>query len=618
MCGIFGAITFKGSYGAEDLQRFVDATNLAAHRGPDDCGFVKLGGAEYVGGGPPERFRIFLGHRRLSIIDLSSAGHQPMTDGQHRWIIFNGEIFNYIELRDELRALGHQFRTATDTEVILHLYAEYGEKGFDRLNGMWAFAIVDLLLDKLVLSRDRFSMKPLYLVQDQNRAILFASEIKQLLPFLPKRAVNKEILLTYLSQALVDHTESTFFEGVTQVPPRTNLTICLNTGKVQAGTYWDYERSRADLGGISSEEAILEFRRLLVDSTRVRLRSDVKLGVLLSGGLDSSALTIISHHLQPNGITSYSVVSKVEKYNEEHYVDALCSECGIDNQKVVFSSDFGFEHLDRVLRYNDEPFMGFSVIAQFNMLQTIKQHTGITVLLSGQGGDELLLGYLKFFFFYVRGLIEHGRVLRALTLMVTSLRAGTVMRQFRLSEARRYVSATAGGEKRSFFRMRPTPVPVWKCESISDRQIQDLERYSVPALTHYEDRVSMAHSMELRHPFLDHRLVNFALSLPTNLKLKDGWTKYILRQAFPELPSKIRWRKDKQPFVTPEEQWIKREFTDVIQRTFRNSRLSDLGILNDKLFQRAYSSFCSGNPLIAYGEISRIMIAERWVETQFA
>jgi asparagine synthase (glutamine-hydrolysing) len=617
MCGIFGALRWQGFYDAADQQRFLAATNLASHRGPDDCGFITL----YAHGqeeSRTDRFQIFLGHRRLSIIDLSSAGHQPMTDGQDKWIIFNGEIFNYIELREELKLLGHQFRTATDTEVILHIYSEYGEKGFDRLNGMWAFAIVDLPQRKIVLSRDRFSMKPLYLAEDKDGGLFFASEIKQLLPFLPQRKVNKQMLLTYLSQALVDHTPNTFFEGITQVSPRTNVTICLTTGKMHSDSYWDYERQTYKTERISPEDATHEFRRLLIDSTRIRLRSDVEVGVLLSGGLDSSALALISHQLQPGGITSYSVVSNITNYSEGHHVDALCRECGIANEKITFSADSAREHVDTVLQYNDEPVMGFSAIAQFNMLQTIKQRTGIKVLLSGQGGDELLLGYLKFFFFYVRQLIEQGRLLHALALITASLRAGTVVRQFRLSEARRYMSTTAGGKNRSFFRIRPTPIPVWNCETISDRQIQDLELYSVPALTHYEDRVAMAHSMELRHPFLDHRLVNFALTLPTDLKLKDGWTKYILRQAFPELPSAIRWRKDKQPFLTPEEKWIKEDFSDAIQRTFCNSRLSDLGILNDQLFQRAYSSFCEGSPLIAYGDISRVLIAERWLESYFA
>ena len=220
MCGIFGAVTTAGFFDRADCERFSALTNLVRYRGPDDgdCLALNLANPRHA---EENRYDLFLGHRRLSILDLSAAGRQPMGDGCGRWIIFNGEIFNYIELRHELEAKGHKFVTGTDTEVILHVYSEYGESGFDRLNGMWAFAIADVPRKRVVLSRDRFSIKPLYLLSTDNR-LYFASEIKQLLPLLSRLEPNADVMSAFLLQGLVDHNQHTFFRGITKLPPKSN------------------------------------------------------------------------------------------------------------------------------------------------------------------------------------------------------------------------------------------------------------------------------------------------------------------------------------------------------------------------------------------------------------
>jgi len=556
----------------------------------------------------PQPFDVFLGHRRLSVIDLSSAGRQPMTDGEGRWIIFNGEIFNFVELREELESLGSEFRTETDTEVILHLYDRFGESAFGKMNGMWALAIVDLRSHRVILSRDRFSIKPLYLLK-QIDALYFASEIKQLLPLLPKKEPNVEVLSAFLAQGLLDHSLETFFCGITKAPPRTNLTVDLKSGAIEEKEYWQYGTRESP----SLASALEEFHELLIDSTRIRLRSDVKVGLLLSGGLDSSSLAVAVAQAGVEGLETYSVVSDEKRFSEEPFIDAVNRALGLKGIKFRFRLPNLEEALPEVLHHSDEPFAGLSVVAQYGIFRTIKENGGATVLLSGQGGDEVLLGYSKFFFFHLRDLLRQGRYHAALGHAFWSAIRGTVVRQFRLSEAKRYIpyfhqkNCTA-------LRTKYNPVRVWAKNEMRSRQMADIDMYSVPALTHYEDRNSMAHSLEVRHPFLDHRVVDFALSVPPELQFHRGWTKSILRESFIELPEEVRWRRDKQGFITPEELWLKRDLAELVDRTLRKSMLDEFGLLDSKAFLKQYSSFRRGSPLVSFGDISRVFIAELWAQ----
>ncbi|PYX32930.1 MAG: asparagine synthase (glutamine-hydrolyzing) [Acidobacteria bacterium] len=609
MCGIFGAINTTGFFDGPDFDRFVALTNLVAYRGPDDCGHVALILKE-SDSRQERRFDVFFGHRRLSIIDLSSAGHQPMSDGKGCWITYNGEIFNYLELRRELEARGHAFETGTDTEVILRVYREYGERGFDRLNGMWAFAIVDSRARKVVLSRDRFSIKPLYLFKS-NSALYFGSEIKQLLPLLPSRELNASVMTAYLAQGLLDHDVETFFRGITRVPPGTNVIVSLDSGAVEERNYWSFE-SRGKTSA-SSKDLVEEFRSLFFDSVRIRLRSDVKVGVLLSGGLDSSAVTTAVKLVCGEQLQTYSIVSD-EGYDERRFIDMMAAT-GVPNRKVTFRVGNVLDCLEQVLYYSDEPFAGFSVIAQHQLFAAIKHDSDVTVLLSGQGGDETLLGYLKFFFFHVQLLLKAGKYLDAMLLLARSSLHRTAVTQFQMSEARRYMQRNRRGIWQTMLR-KSEPVPVWQCGDMRSRQIADIRNYSVPALTHYEDRNSGAHSLEVRHPFLDHRLVNFVVNLPTELKIHQGWTKYILRAALPEMPAALRWRRDKQGFLVPEQLWLKRELVQVIQQRFQGSTLAALDILNDKKFLLYYDQFLTRNSITS-SDIARVLIAEIWAEKVF-
>ena len=603
MCGIFGAINLDSYFNDNDYKEFINLTDLVSYRGPDASGYIALN--INSNSNNPNRFQIFLGHKRLSIIDLSPVGNQPMTDENWLWIIYNGEIFNYIELKKELIEKGYTFKTNTDTEVILKIYKEYGDSGFEKLNGMWAFAIVDTSNKKVVLSRDRFSIKPLYYTHI-NGQLYFASEIKQLLPLMQKKEINHDIMYKFLSQGMLDNNNETFFSGIYKLEPRTNMILYLIDKKIQYKKYWDYT-----VENISNiDDAADEFREIFIDSVKIRLRSDVKVGALLSGGVDSSSITVIANQIQNGFFECFSIVAKDRKYSEERFIDILCKTKGIKNQKLYFDRDIALNGLEEVIYHNDEPFGSLSVVAQYSILKKIKDETDVVVVLSGQGGDEVLMGYLKYFFFNLKELVKQKSLISAFTQIMLSFLNRTVIWQFNVKEARRYIPYI--DKNKSYLKIKRDLEPIWECNSIRERQILDIEKYSVPALTHYEDRNSMAHSLEIRLPFLDHRLVNFLLSLPAQMKLRNGWTKYILRKALVELPDDIRWRRDKQGFITPEEKWLKRDLKEIIENIFKRSILDDLGIVDSKLFLKYYHDFLNKKGNVWYADISRVFITELW------
>jgi asparagine synthase (glutamine-hydrolysing) len=606
MCGIFGAINLQSRFGRDSYDRFVKLTDIIRYRGPDDSGYHTLAMKEGITG-TTESFDIFLGSRRLSILDLSPMGHQPMTDGHGCWITFNGEIFNYLELRRELETLGHEFKTGTDTEVILHVYQEYGQAGFDRLNGMWAFAIADTAKRAIILSRDRFSIKPMYLLDSGSGQFFFASEIKQLLPLLETVEVNSDVMVDFLGQKLLDHSPKTFFKGINRLAAKTNLVISLEHQTCSQHQYWDFGKAAPR----PSLDPVAEFRELLFDSTRIRLRSDVPTGLLLSGGLDSSALAAACASVIGEGFGAYSIISHEGGLSEEKYIDEVSQRFRLQTKKCEFLEQDALRDLDQVLYHSDEPFAGFSIVAQFKMLQAIKQQSTAVVLLSGQGGDEVLLGYLKYYFFYLGELLRQRKYSKALAQALFSIVRRTVLWQFRLSLAKRYIPALKN-RGLAFLRDHRRDVPIWEANSLRERQILDIDQYSVPALTHYEDRNAMAHSLEIRHPFLDHRLVEFAVALPPEQKLHNGWTKSILRESLPELPPSIRWRRDKGYFLVPEEHWLKTSMHRFIRETFADSVLDRMNFIDKDVFLNTYDAFRNGRSGVSYTDISRTLIAELW------
>jgi asparagine synthase (glutamine-hydrolysing) len=408
---------------------------------------------------------------------------------------------------------------------------------------------------------------------------------------------------------LLDHTPETFFEGVYRIPAKTSLVLSMDDGTITTDRYWDH--SLEPVG--TFEQSAEHFRELFEDSVRIRLRSDVPVGSLLSGGLDSSAVATLCHQAGAN-VETFSVVSDDRRFSEEAYIDSVTRQTGVPNHKLVFRCPELLRTLDRMLIHHDEPVASLSIVAQYNIFRLVGEQHDVTVLLSGQGADEILLGYSKFFFFYLRSLLRAHKWGSALNELLGSFLKGTVVRHARMADARRYIPRVGRRPYGGALRLASEylPVPIWQSHDMRQRQIADIDSFSVPVLTRYEDRNSMAHSLEIRNPFLDHRLVNFVTSLPTDYKIRNGWTKYILRESFPDLPASVRWRKDKKAFVTAEEKWIRGDLRPLVQAMFRNSCLGQMGVMDEKKFLVFYDDFLRGNST-HFGEISRALIAERWV-----
>jgi asparagine synthase (glutamine-hydrolysing) len=604
MCGIFGAVSFASPFHGEDFLRFSALTDLVHYRGPDAKKYIAV--ASELKEINQNNFNVFLGHRRLSIIDLSDDGIQPMYDDEN-YLIFNGEIFNYLEIREELENLGETFRTKTDSEVILKTYKWFGTAGFSKFNGMWAFAILDLKKQKIILSRDRFAMKPLFYLKE-NSTLFFASEIKQLSPLLNGVKINEKKIFNFLQQGIIDHTNDTFLEQILRVEAKHNYIVDLKTQAITQEKYWDFDRNIT----LNSEDTLDKFKFYLNDSIRLRLRSDVEVGSLLSGGLDSSSITIIAKELTQNNIKTFSVVSKNDTGGEEKFIDILTKSCNIKNEKYFITPAEILDQINDVIYHQDEPFNTLSIVAQYAILKKIKLNSGITVVLSGQGGDEVLMGYLKYYFFYLNNLMKHKKFITAGNEIVRSFLLGTAIRNYQLSLAKRYIpfmqKKTAG-----YLTARGVKENIWSVVNLTDRQMKDIDSYSVPILARYEDRNSMAHSVETRHPFLDHRLVNFSINLNPAFKIKDGWTKYILRKSMTQLPPKIRWRRDKLGFTIPEDAWYKNELKNEIMDAAEKSILARLGFIDKKLFVDYFKTYLNGNKTINYSDISRVFITEKWL-----
>ena len=563
MCGIFGVIS-REPVRLEVLER---AQSLQSHRGPDARRIERLQFGHW---------HLGLAHQRLAIIDLSEAGTQPMMSPSGRsLIVYNGEVYNYLELRDELQARGVQFRTRTDTEVIAAACEEYGATGaLSRMNGMWAFAWIDLAKRRIVLGRDRFGVKPLYLWQEAS-CIAFASEIKTLLGALRLRCpVNHRVVSRYLRSLHLDTDEETFFEGIVKVPAGhyAEFDAMGSVTELAVQRYWSLPANEPVPQ--TEARAIVETRELLHDAVRIRLRSDVPVGVLLSGGLDSSSIAAIAARARNSSadLALISAVSDDPDADESRFIHAVARHIGhtVSEVRLSFPAREIVPLIGRVTAQNDEPLGGFSCVAQY-LLMARARELGVTVLLSGQGADEAFCGYRKYTAFYLQRLARQRAWWAVAGLMWGILRHRTLLRGFRLAEARRYLPGWAAP------RMGDIGGPAL-AELGSDiafqanggdvraRQRVDFESLSVPALTHWEDRNSMAWSREVRNPFLDYRLVTLGVSLPMSLKLSGGWTKFVVRRAVEDLlPRSIVWRPDKRGFSTPEAQLMRSEIASEIE-----------------------------------------------------
>ncbi len=574
MCGISGIIHKRGD--AVDAIRLRSMNAAIAHRGPD-------GEGEYFWR------NLALGHRRLSILDLSEGGHQPMEyrDGD-LVLTYNGEIYNYLELRAELEAQGHCFVSRCDTEVILAAYAEWGDACVERFNGMWAFALLDRPRQRVFCSRDRFGIKPFYFTE-RGDVFAFGSEIRQLLPFLPGVAAEREVLIDFVLTSISDHTEKTFFQHIRKLPGGHNLVYDLATGRFTLGSYYEIRRRR-ELAGVGAEEAAEIYREVLESAVRIRLRADVAVGTCLSGGLDSSSVAALasSQYRADSGqaFRAITAVSEQESNDESGYARLVVEAGGMEWLRVKPSYEDFLSSLDAVVRAQEEPFGGPSLTMQYFVMQAARAH-GIPVLLDGQGGDETLLGYEKYYASYLATTWREQGVAAGLRAWFQAGRNNAKMSG--LNTAKYVVAGLMSPLRYRFYRRRhrylaevpppPSHLREFAAASWDSFALQVLEMTStnLPVLLRYEDKNSMAHSIEARLPFLDYRAVETALSLPGACKIRDGWSKWVLRRGMEGcLPDSILWRKNKFGFEAPEKIWLANHAATMRERILASPLLSEI------------------------------------------
>jgi len=601
MCGIAGFLSLKACVGPARIETM---TRTIKYRGPDDEGYLavdtqadSIEGIPLIGSDsatptqrPLETFtgpaRLYLGHRRLSILDLSTAGHQPMRY-RDRWIVYNGEVYNYLELRQELKAEGYEFATNTDTEVILAAYDRWGEKCVTRFNGEWALCIFDPRRRTLFLSRDRYGIKPLYFFRNQE-FFAFASEIKAILslPFVP-RSLNREKAFHYLALFCRDHTEETLYDGIYQLMPGHNLSVNIETGETRTLQYYTLSYC-SELGEYDHRLALAyaaDIRDLLFDAIRLRLRADVPVGTCLSGGLDSSAVVTIVAKLRgvettPQDQNTFTASFPGEPMDESSYARSVVEDTGATSHFSYPSKEGYWSELPAILHHQDEPFGGPSVYAQWEVMRQASKH--VKVVLDGQGGDEVFAGYRDYRMSFLANLFAKRRIGALVTELWSTIRLTNGFRKavaelkpfpfFALNSSwKRRVHGLRYREefrrsKEILAQANANGIDYDGSEHIDRRYSKNINellanymtKYSLPHLLKAEDRNSMAHSVEARVPFTDYRLVDYVFSIPGIYKIHNGWTKWLLRLATKDLlPEAIVWRRDKLGFATPA--WASRQ-----------------------------------------------------------
>lgn len=577
MCGISGIIS-KSEIKASFIKKMNDEIS---HRGPDDEGFllvncdmdIPLSKYNVVEGNT----KLAFGHRRLSIIDLSDAGHQPMSYLNRYWIVFNGEIFNYIELKDELLAVGYRFSSDSDTEVIMAAYDHWGSACLNKFNGMWAFCLYDTETNKVLIARDRFGIKPFYYYKDENNFI-FASEIKAILQH-PKvaKTPNMEYLADYLNSGSKEYYEYTAYENIFRIKSNSYLECDANDifGNWDVKKYWtvnindDYEDFNEDKAREYSER----YYELLNDSVKLRLRADVKVGSALSGGLDSSSVVyLINQQLKALGKSeiqeTFSSVYKTrgtEENDESVYIDEVAELLKVNSNQIEPKAEEVIDEFEKFIYFLDTPAAN-TLMSSWHTYKLIKR-CGVTVTLDGQGADEQLAGYIQYLAMYL-ATCKPKQIISNLKSFNHVPGANQFMYKGLFT---RFISIFLGKKKTvKVLKKYNKEFNFYRINS----ELYNSMTTTLETLFHYADRGSMAHSIESRMPFMDYRLVEFLFSVPATYKLHDGWTKYIARKAFDKkLPDNITWRKDKMGWPIPEKFWFEGMHKDYFSNSLNNSKL---------------------------------------------
>ena len=572
MCGIGGIIN-KNNKSVEELL-IHQMTDIIAHRGPDSSGSYLYK-------------NIAFGHRRLSILDLSSSGHQPMKYLDDLVITYNGEIYNFIEIREELIQKGYIFDSNSDTEVILKAYHCWGKTCVNYFNGMWSFSILDIKQKIVFCSRDRFGVKPFYYIEN-NDLFSFGSEISQLLTFLPNKILNKKVALDYLISGIEECSNETFFKDIYLLKGGHNLVFDLQTNSYEIERYYNLKLS--DQKNTSVDDYIQELKR----SITLRLRSDVKVGTCLSGGIDSSTISSFASKIYQNSNEKFMAIhakSSEYKTDESEFAKIVSKIANINLNFVEPSySDFKSNILS-IIKIQQEPFGSLSIIMQYFVFKKAKE-LGCIVMLDGQGGDETLLGYER----YYPAIVKSKKGIAKLKALLQSSKNSrlslldTIKYQYYFSNYKlrlkrlKFKNSFYKSEILNEYESEELRIISESYNDISILQKNEIESSQLPHLLKYEDRNSMANSIESRLPFLDYKLVELSLNTNNSLKIKDGWTKFILRKAAETiLPKEIVWRKAKLGFNAPEKTWTK-EFENEMIKEIEQSEILNNFIHFKKLY----------------------------------
>jgi asparagine synthase (glutamine-hydrolysing) len=605
MCGICGVVQFDKTH-VHPEQISAMMTRMK-HRGPDDEGqFIK----ENVG----------MGFVRLSIIDLSPNGHQPMSDPLNRFIIIhNGEVYNYLELKEHLSTKGYTFRSSTDTEVILYSFLEWGASCLDHFNGMWAFAIYDIQARSLFLARDRFGIKPLYYRMDQNR-LIFASEVPPLLDAEKEaRSPDPQAIYEYLAFGRTDRTDNTFFSGIKQLPAGHLLKIEDDQVKIER---W------YSLGDQLKEpfRSPQDFKEILQSAIGLRLRSDVPLGVCLSGGLDSSSIvSLLLKDFNKKDLQTFSAIyGKNQCGDESSYINEY-RNLPLKMHFTTPSAESLLTDLPHFVAAHGEPIPSAAAYAQYKVMESARGH--IVVTLDGQGSDEQLAGYHQYFGFFFRGLLSSfrwGTLIRELYHYLHVHRSFHGIRYFLYYLLPSMFQHTHSPKGKEYIfpeflghciSERSQIDNLYHSKNLHDALLANFQK-KLAILLKWEDRNSMAFSLESRLPFLDYRLVERTLSLPEKFLIRDGTTKIILREAMKGiLPERIRCRQDKIGFGTPQNNWFRHpSFQEYVRDMLSNSQFVGRHIIDSKQALALYDLHLARNLNLA-DDIWRWINLDLWFKT---
>lgn len=601
MCGISGIISLRDSI---DPNLVIKMTDVVKYRGPDDYGylgvntcnkiFVSFKAIAEISHRTSERnFNLLFGNRRLAIIDLSSAGHQPMSyDNGRYWITYNGEVYNYVEIRNELELKGYKFRSETDTEVILAAYQEWGIDCLCKFNGMWSFAILDLRKKIIFLARDHFGIKPCY--YSHNGTIFsFCSEVKQLLtlPWI-RREPHSGAVFDFIAYNKIDHSEQTLFDGILELPAAHYIIVELGNSlirTIEPRRWWDINLEEK-IDGWSDKQYSSEFYNLFEDCVRLRLRSDVPIGTSLSGGIDSSSIAFVVDDLRKKKDISkpyktFTLASEYEQFDESDYANEIIKKINVKPHFIIPSARKLFADLERLVWHQDHPFVSTSIYASWCIFEMAREND-IKVMLDGQGADEMLAGYYPYslypsatetlLHFQLYGFLKQvGRIRKYFDVAMKDQLYNIGRQLLRkvifvpptLSPGINYVRRVLqkdfweeGIATSPFVKHSRTRLGFGRGTALQQYSYEMFFHGSLNWILRHLDRNAMAFSVEARAPYLDHRLVKFIFSLPDDQKMRQHWTKFVLREAMKEkLPIKISSRISKLGFVTAEPEWLRKD-----------------------------------------------------------